>query len=440
MEVTVMDILAARDMRAAVQKRLLEQFSKPLVCFTMNIAGPVKFSPAIVQAYELGKRLLMRRIHPVHFEESLTFTGCEGFFVADMDAQELKAICVAIEDSQPVCRLFDMDVLTPDRKLSREELGLMGRTCLLCGKPAHQCSSTRAHTVEQLQEKTAALLETADEAAFTASLAYQALVQEVRTTPKPGLVDTENNGSHKDMDLNLFLKSAAALRGYFYQAAKASDFGALRQAGIEAEKTMLEATGGVNTHKGAVFSLGILCAAAGRTRSCDADTLLSQCAQMTQGICARELGTGSSNGQALYAKYGTRGIRGQAEAGFPAVKTGLKILESGLTQGFSINESGCAALLHMLLCAEDTNLLHRSEPETCQNILRELADLLAQAPYPTKDQLEALDAAFIRKNLSHGGSADLLALAYFLHLSEQNREKTFYFWQKQPLPPVFYRR
>ncbi len=90
MEITVMDILAARDARVAVQKRLLEHFGKPLICFTMNIAGPVKYSEEILRGYQLGKRLLLARITPVQFEEILSPTGCEGFFVVDLDATSLK--------------------------------------------------------------------------------------------------------------------------------------------------------------------------------------------------------------------------------------------------------------------------------------------------------------------------------------------------------------
>ena len=414
-----MDILAARDARAATQKRLLEAFGKPLICFTMNIAGPVKYTAAIEAGYALGKRLLSARINPIHFEETIRHTGCEGFFVVDEDPRELKAICVAIEDSQPVCRLFDMDVLdVRGNKLSREELGLPGRTCLLCGKPAHECSSTRAHTVAQLQEETTRLLECANDAALIASLAYQALVQEVRTTPKPGLVDMANTGSHKDMDLPLFLKSANALRSYFYTAAQCADFDMLRQAGIQAEKAMLEATGGVNTHKGAIFTMGLLCAAAGHKKAAD---ILSECAAMTKGIVKKDLGgitveNATTVGARLYIQHGITGIRGQAEQGFPAVgNVGLPILRQGLAQGLSLNDAGCAALLHILCAVEDTNLIARSDLPTAQAVTAQIATILEATPFPSREVLETLDRQFMEKNLSIGGSADLLAATYFLH-------------------------
>ena len=421
MEVSVMDILAARDARAVTQKRLLERFGKPLICFTMNIAGPVKYTNAIAEGYALGKRLLSARIVPVHFEESIGRTGCEGFFVVDEDPKELKAICVAIEDSQPVCRLFDMDVLDENgSKLGREELDLPSRTCLLCGNPAHQCSSTRAHTVTQLQEETARLLQMADEAAYIASLAYQALVQEVRTTPKPGLVDMAGNGSHRDMDLALFLKSANALRSYFYTAAQGPDFDTLRLAGIEAEKAMLAATAGVNTHKGAIFTMGLLCAAAGQAKD-----ILVECAAMTKGLVEKDLGgitpeSATTVGARLYAQYRITGIRGQAEKGFPAVRdVGLPVLRQGLSQGLSLNDAGCCALLHILCNLDDTNLVARSDLATARKVTGQVAALLADNPFPTRETLEKLDRQFVAQNLSPGGSADLLAATYFLHFMKK---------------------
>lgn len=429
MEVSVMQILAARDQRAATQKRLLKAFGKPLICFTMNIAGPVKYSEAIQAGYGLGKRLLQARFpSPLHFEESISATGCEGFFVVDTPAKEAKHICVMIEDSLPVCRLFDMDVLDADgRKLSREELGLSGRTCLLCNNPAPVCASTRAHTVAQLQAKTGQLLETANQAAFIASLAYQALIQEVRTTPKPGLVDEHNTGSHTDMDLPLFLKSAAALQPYFYEAAcigakgfsPADTFAQLRQAGIRAEADMYAATGGINTHKGAIFTMGLLCAAA--AKHSDSTYILLECRSMARGLVEKDFAgvtmeNAQTAGQRLFAKYGITGIRGQAEKGFPAVaSTGLPLLRACLRKGLSLNDAGCVALLYIIGAAEDTNLIARSDPDTARGVTRQILNILGDTPTPSLTVIEQLDREFIEKNLSPGGSADLLAATYFLH-------------------------
>lgn len=267
-------------------------------------------------------------------------------------------------------------------------------------------------------------------------LAVQALLYEVCTTPKPGLVDRDNCGSHTDMDIFTFIRSADALRPYFEHCcaigqktanlAPAAAFAALRQPGMEAERRMLAATGGVNTHKGAIFSMGILCGALGRLgRNTRADEILSVCAEMTVGLVDKDFaGVTAENaataGQRLYAQHGITGIRGQAEAGFPAVREhGLPVLEAGLAMGKSYDEAGCAALLAILCHTDDTNVIARSDLATAQGVSRKIRKLLEKDPYPDRKTLEALDREFIRQNLSPGGSADLLALCYFLHFLKE---------------------
>ena len=433
------EILEARELRVKRQRELLAEYQKPLVCFTMNIPGPKKYDRDVAIGFFIGNRMLTDalRDRPVlHTEQHTGITGCEALYVVDMPARELKELTVSIEDSSSVCRLFDMDVLDTDgKKLERQTLGYPRRTCLLCDQDAVICARSRAHSLEQLQERTGFLLYlTARQqlTEFVAVQAWLALQQEVLTTPKPGLVDRDNRGAHTDMGLQHFFVSGNALRPYF---AKFTDTGFLtrddapeetfqkiRPIGLEAEQTMFAATHGVNTHKGAIFSLGLLCAAAGRLNPLEwsADTLLAECAAMTRGLVANDLGhitreNAATAGEKLYAEHGVTGVRGQAEAGFPAVaKTGLPVLKAGLKQGLSLNDAGCAALLHLLSSTDDTNLIHRSDRQTQLQLRQEIAALLEKDPYPTPDTIRALDQDFIRRNLSPGGSADLLAMCYFL--------------------------
>ena len=190
----------------------------------------------------------------------------------------------------------------------------------------------------------------------------------------------------------------------------------------EAEQAMYGATGGINTHKGAIFSIGLFCAAAGRLspENWTPEALCRECAAMTKGIISQDFAEVTTEnaktvGERLYAQYGITGVRGQAEAGYPAVlENGLPILRKGLGQGLSLNDAGCAALLHLLAVTDDTNLIHRSDRQTQLQVRAQVAQLLKDAPYPSAEALEALDREFIEKNLSPGGSADLLAVTYFL--------------------------
>jgi len=436
METGLTEILAARERRAHRQRELLAQYRLPLISFTMNIAGPVKSGPLIRRGFRLGRRLLLGQlarqgIACVFQEERDGAAGCEGIYVADAPPEVLKELTCGLEETTDVGRLFDMDVLSPDgEKLERS----VPRQCLICGGPAAVCARSRAHPVPALQAKTRSLLETALNRADTetaARLAVQALLYEVCVTPKPGLVDRANNGSHPDMDIYDFLRSAAALHPYFAHCTEtgratagqppAETFRSLRWPGKLAEADMYAATGGVNTHRGAIFSLGLLCGALGRLDRAawtQPERVLAEAGAMA-GSVVQELEADSgpeTAGQRFYRQYGVTGVRGQAAAGFPAAaRYGLPVLERGLSEGRSYDEAGAAALLALLAHTEDTNLIARGGIAAQRAAAEEAAALLRREPYPGREALEALDRAYIRKNLSPGGSADLLAVCWFLH-------------------------
>lgn len=438
MDTTLQEILAARERRVQTQNALLAQYQKPIICFTMNTPGPEKYNAKIAVGFWLGDRLLQQALQgtqilyrQVRYEN----TGCEGFYVVDQPAQALKQLTVSLEDATPLGRLFDMDVLDADgMHLHREALGLDSRKCLICQENAAICARSRAHGLDMLLERTDALLDTAVEqmSEMIAHTACLALEKEVTTTPKPGLVDENNSGAHRDMDIGHFFASIRALKPYFQRVAMegflTQELDAteilprLRPMGMEAEQAMLCATGGVNTHKGAIFSLGLLCAAAGRLspENWSPDNLCAAAAAMAAGV-TKELSNitadnAATAGQQIYTAHGITGVRGQAEAGFPAVlKTGLPVLQQGLSQGLSLNDAGCATLLHLLAVTDDTNLIHRSDRQTQLQVKQSVADLVAKDPYPDKAVIEQLDRDFIQRDLSPGGSADLLAATYFLH-------------------------
>lgn len=444
--VELIDMLDARDRRAQRQRELLEQYRLPLVSFTMNIAGPVKNSALIRRGFRLGRTLLLGQLErmsaPCVFQEEWDeATGCQGFYVTNLPPRTIKELTCALEDGTDLGRLFDLDVLTPEGvKLDRPA----PRKCLICGGPAKECARSRTHSVPELQAKTRELLQTAlnrHDAETAAGLAVRALLYEVCVTPKPGLVDRFGNGSHRDMDIYTFLRSSAALWPYFAQcvqmgrdtaAGPAPDtLAALRWPGKLAESAMLAATGGVNTHKGAVFSLGLVCGALGRLERGEwsrPERVLAEVSAMAAGMVERELsglavsGTQTA-GQRSYLAHGVTGVRGQAEAGFPTVlDRGLPVLENGLTQGKSKDEAGAAALLALLARTPDTNMIARGGIAAQRETAAELERLLRGDPYPGRETLDRLDKSFTKRNLSPGGSADLLALCWLLHFLKEEAE------------------
>ena len=395
-------MLLARDRRASRQAALLSRYGRPVISFTMNIAGPVKDSPLIRYAFRSGLRQLealpcAQLCREVIFEP----TGPEALLVYEtQDARLLKAFCIRLESEGEAGRLFDLDVLDANgEKLSRET----GRTCLVCGGPVSICSRSRAHGLETITARTRTILE-AFAAETLGEMAENALLAEVHFTPKPGLVDEANNGAHRDMDVPLFERSAHALRPCFEEFVRLGLQGAspaaLQQAGVRAEQAMFAATGGVNTHKGAIYSGALLLHAAGRLLSGEEEGDLCELAAQTAAAIPAPTGT---HGAAVRAQCG--GIRTEAVSCYPTAQAVLR----------QLRQSGpLDALLLSMSRLDDSTLWHRGGAEGAQLVRSRAADILAAPASEREARTRRLDAELIERNLSPGGSADLLAMAFFL--------------------------
>lgn len=263
------------------------------------------------------------------------------------------------------------------------------------------------------------------------TLAREALAKEAALSPKPGLVDAENNGAHQDMNLALLLASASALEPYFARFAEQGArewrlspkgrLASIRTDGIAAEEVMLAATSGVNTHKGALFLLGALCYAAGHASANGRRLLPETVCQIAGRLCAgitRELGARAGR---AYARYGARGARGEAEDGFPNALLALETFSRAREKGATGQDAWLLALLSLIAIVEDANVLSRCG-ETVALTLRQRAGELASR-YPAggallADEIRALDRECQAWNASPGGAADLLACAMFLRALE----------------------
>jgi len=268
--------------------------------------------------------------------------------------------------------------------------------------------------------------------------AFAALLEELYTTPKPGLVDLYSCGAHQDMNDQTFEKSAAAIRpfltemaaqGYLSGGTPEELFLAVRKTGLAAEQAMYEATDGVNTHKGLIFSLGIFCAAAGRCiregTEINYENLVSTEKQMTYRILLEELEQikkrqAVSHGEILLKQYNTWGIRGEAIRGYPSV-TGLAVpvMQKGTQLGKDWNLVKLQTLLVLMSSVEDSNILARHNPAVLSQVHSEAAAFLkAGGAYAAAavEQLRMMDRDYIRRNISAGGCADLLAITIFFEL------------------------
>ncbi|MBP5211805.1 MAG: citrate lyase holo-[acyl-carrier protein] synthase [Pyramidobacter sp.] len=445
-EASLAEVLDARERRAARQEEMLEN-GCALVSFTLNMPGPVKQFP-LAKAFfgrvleRLERALARRRFAVVRKECYFEPAGSEAFLSVAAPALEVKRVACALEISSPASRLYDMDVLTgAGVKIERAEVGQPPRTCLLCGRPVMDCAPRRVHSAEELARAAVSLMYEDELNAFSsrvAAEAQRALLYEVCVTPKPGLVDRLNNGSHADMDVFTFIDSACALAPYFARCARLGAeypesapkelFRALRLPGMEAEEAMYAATGGVNTHKGAIFTVGLFCAARGRLwalgQPAAAEELARVAAQMAEDARG-ELSQGDTAGQKIYRESGVAGIRGEGAAGFPSViKKALPQFRSLLGGGESLNDAAALTLLRLIRDVDDTNMIRRSSLERFRQVQAQIAARLEREPAPTPAEIAAIDRAFIAENLSPGGCADLLALTLLLHFLSDFENET----------------
>lgn len=456
-EVTVPDMMQAREARFLMQQTMRSRYpGAALVCLTMNVAGPVKTTEQIERAFCWGMegiRAVLAGAKTLFSADIHEKTGPEAVFVFSGDASEVKRRLCLLEDGSAMGRLLDIDVIKADgEKIARTQIGLPPRKCLLCGEDAPVCARSRAHTVKELFDRTHAIIDAhfaAEYAQKTAQQAQRALLYEVAITPKPGLVDRANAGAHTDMDLFTFIDSACALREYFeacvrtgldFRGKNPRDcFDALRTPGLLAEQAMKDATGGVNTHKGAIFSLGVYCAALGMGydgSGSDVTAAFMRCAEMTRERMAQELERietqeAQTFGEAIYKKSRIGGVRAEAASGFAAVReASLPRLHAALEAGLNLNDAGLCALVSLMACTQDTNAVRRGG-EALASQLREsaaaldgrIAGALAEGSLSgqidsVKQELARWDEELREKRISPGGCADLLALTLLARFME----------------------
>lgn len=274
-----------------------------------------------------------------------------------------------------------------------------------------------------------------------ASLAVQAILYEVSCHPSPGLVSIASSGAHRDMDYFTFLDSATVLirpliqcvEAGFTSKAPKEIFKKIRQVGQFGELQMFNKTANVNTHKGMLFLLGICCAAGGKALYegvpfCSLQSLIKE---MAEGLVERELSSrrvefnnaeevALTHGEKLYLKDQVEGIRGEVQRGLPTV-FGFSLCFYKANQGLSKNNRLVQTLLAIMQFCEDTNILHRHGFETLREVqerAKEIINLGGVSTLLGMKAIEEMDKIFCERNISPGGSADLLGVTVFLDLLE----------------------
>ena len=250
-----------------------------------------------------------------------------------------------------------------------------------------------------------------------ANLAFKALQAELDTPMKPGLVGPGSNGAHSDMSIGLMQKGLNAIRPFLPGMAAAADVRTLTRLGIDAEEAMLAATGGVNTHRGAIYALGLSLNAAFKVLSGtdvrDIERLMQLCMARIAGEQSSESinevpARDESNGSAAVREYGVKGARQMAADGYSSLfGDWLPFYRGVASDPWRLQKT----LLRIMSTLDDTCVIHRAGYGRAQEVKREAAGLLQSF---SPEGLEALCGQYAREGVSPGGAADMLSLTVFI--------------------------
>lgn len=261
----------------------------------------------------------------------------------------------------------------------------------------------------------------------------QAILLEVSTHPKPGLVTRLSNGAHKDMSIFTFMMSSAVLSkafndlqdiGQAHRGTLAELFCKLRSYGVGAEAELLRVTKGVNTQRGILFAGGIVSAVSGYAMNMglSRDALLPMIKEMAAGLVAKELKNLDHAAMTAGEKLYYTGIRGEVENGFPSVVNyGLPALEDAFDKGATINDALVHTLISLMTAVEDSNVIWRTDYDTLLEVQRIANNILSLGSVFTEKGRMAIaetERCFLQRRISPGGSADLLSITITLYLLE----------------------
>ena len=220
-EISLEQLLEARENRANLQQKCLEQYGETVLSLTLLAVGGIKKNALLDFVFAKALENLTALFGKLGVQPSAQFirpleTGHEALFVLPIEANLLKQETMQLEDSSPLARLWDIDVIDHNGNLlSRTDFDFPSRPCLVCHENAKNCARSRKHHLDEIFAEMQKRVQAVDFADQIAELAYAALLSEARLSPKPGLVDSINNGSHKDMNLHTFEQSALALKPFF---------------------------------------------------------------------------------------------------------------------------------------------------------------------------------------------------------------------------------
>ncbi|MDD4482193.1 MAG: triphosphoribosyl-dephospho-CoA synthase [Bacilli bacterium] len=369
------------------------------------------------------KKLLKRKYNCLRIEFFDSFDGPYYFLeITDIELITLKKELIILEDSHPLGRFIDLDVFRQNVvSISRHDLGCDFRKCFLCDNDAYLCIREKTHSIEEILGHIQDilihyLLED------ISNLAFDAITLELLLEPKFGLVCENSVGSHTDMDCSLMKKSRDVIVDFFgllFLEGMALDYDEAfkkgREIGKIAEEYMFTVTKGINTHKGLIFCLGIVCIACGEAiiNNSNFNKVFENVAFMTRNILDEFNQEINTEGKRLFHEYGFLGIRGEVNKGMQSVIKALKVLEK---YNLYSDEALMMTLISLVRECDDSVLLKRAGSIEKYNYFK---NKISEINEYDINKINDVTKEAIKENISIGGAADLLIVTLFLHMIKE---------------------
>lgn len=401
-----MSILEARERRG--RKLQMLAFSSPTwITIKANAISSIRLHPLMSSVVVIAYDELASKLPLHHQEATLDEEGLVFYVATDISGIEAKKLCVSLEETHPIGRLFDMDVYELGRSISRTELNLAFRQCFICGKMVAQCVRSKAHDISlieaySLKKAREYLRETQGRSALFGMVAE---LTRIRTY---GCVGVMHSGVHEDMDFFTYVASLRVLLRQFdlVDNHMIVNFTLLREFGKRIETQMFEATQGKNTHKGAVF-LFLFAIAADMAKN-----TIEQKIRFIQSL-AHEVRNDFDQTPQTYGLF--------ASKSYSIVSIRHLVLE-GLSLVYRtfvplVGSQEDELMASILSQIDDTTTLKRSDLATLRFLQAWAHNLLQKRDFKS---MKELDEYYIKHRLSSGGCADIYALCYYIALREGN--------------------
>ncbi len=416
-------ILEDREKRLEIISDKINSTNNLIVTIKANICGNDKNieEANIVLNYFIKK--VLKKFDVISYEKVNSYDG--DFYLVELNESNYNAVKIKLVEieSLGIGRFVDLDLFkNGEKSITRTELGLPKRRCIICDGEYNTCLREKRHTLDEVLKSSKEQIRSL----FIENLIFntkKSLIAEVTAHPKFGLVTKLDNGKHKDMDYSTFIKSIEVLVPYFREYAvegfefSENTFPKLREIGKRAEDALFEATGGINTYKGIIFLLGILLPSIvdvvfkGKYLEDISENIKLLCNDILDDFKDIDKKEKLTYGEKIYLDYGITGIRGVAHSG---IEIAFKLVDRfSLKTG--INDLVIDILLNCMANIDDTVILHKSKIETLQYVKKKSSELLELGFYSNnEEEFEAFTKECIELNISPGGSADIVTVILLL--------------------------